>query len=79
MTDHFKDIYAQKADLYERMVAREDMHGNIFEALTEICPLDGIDVVEFGAGTGRLTRLLSVVVGHIHAFDEAQAMLSTLR
>jgi ubiquinone/menaquinone biosynthesis C-methylase UbiE len=41
----------------------------------EICPLAGIKVAELGAGTGRVTRLLSVSVEHIYAFDEAQTML----
>lgn len=75
MTDHFKNIYNNHADLYERLVAREDQHGNLFSALNEIHSMYGIDVVEFGAGTGRITRLLSVMVNQIHAFDIAEPML----
>ena len=75
MTDHFKNIYMYKAAAYERMVAREDYHGNIFAALNDIRPMDGLNVVEFGAGTGRLTRLLAVMVNQIYAFDIAPAML----
>ena len=75
MTDHFKNIYANHADLYERLVAREDQQGNLFLALNEIHSMDGIDIVEFGAGTGRITRLLSVMVNKIFAFDIAPAML----
>lgn len=75
MSDHFKTIYTHKADQYDQMVAREDMHGNLFAALMEICPFDGIDVVECGAGTGRLTRMFSVSARKIAAFDLSHAML----
>lgn len=75
MTDHFKAIYASHADLYERLVAREDQQGNLFSALNDIRSMYGIDVVEFGAGTGRVTRLLSVMVNQVFSFDIAPAML----
>lgn len=75
MTDHFKNIYSNHAGLYERLVVREDQHGNLFAALNEIRSMYGIDVIEFGAGTGRVTRLLSVMVNAICSFDVAPAML----
>ena len=54
----------------------EDYEGNILKTLNVyLCPMQGAEVVEFGAGTGRLTRLLAPQVKHIRAFDEAQAML----
>ncbi|NJL56819.1 class I SAM-dependent methyltransferase [bacterium] len=34
-------------------------------------------MVEFGAGTGRLTRLLAPIVKHIRAFDASAHMLET--
>ena len=40
-----------------------------------ILPLDGIDVVELGAGTGRLTCLLAPLVQSIQAFDISPHML----
>lgn len=76
MTDHFLNIYHHKADLYERMVGREDQRGNLFAALTEIHPLDGATVVDFGAGTGRMTRLTSLLARRVYAFDFAPAMIS---
>jgi ubiquinone/menaquinone biosynthesis C-methylase UbiE len=75
MTDFFKEIYANKAEAYERMVSYEDYQGNIPRALADILPLSGIDVVELGAGTGRLTLMLAPVVGSIQAFDSAAHML----
>lgn len=75
MTDHFQDIYANHADQYEALVAREDYQGNILKALEKIRPMAGLDVVEFGAGTGRLTCLLAPLVKSIRAFDASQPML----
>lgn len=76
MPDHFQNIYANHADDYERLIAREDYQNNIWTALQEITTWDTKQVVEFGAGTGRLTRLLAPYVGSIQAFDAASAMLA---
>jgi ubiquinone/menaquinone biosynthesis C-methylase UbiE len=75
MTD-FKQIYATQPEQYERLVAREDVDGNILKALQAIRPLVDADVVEFGAGTGRLTCLLAPLAKSIHAYDESAAMLA---
>ena len=71
----FKDIYRNQAEQFDRLVAREDRRGNLFAALNEIHPLHGAKVVEFGAGTGRVTRLLSVAAEDIFAFDIEASML----
>ena len=76
MSDRFRDIYRHQAGQYDRLVSREDAHGNLFGALNEIRLLHGLQVVEFGAGTGRLTRLLSVAVDQVYAFDIEAAMLT---
>jgi ubiquinone/menaquinone biosynthesis C-methylase UbiE len=75
MTDH-KQIYARQADLYEQLVAHEDYQHNIETALRAITPLEGIDVVELGAGTGRLTCLLTPLVRSLRAFDISPHMLA---
>jgi ubiquinone/menaquinone biosynthesis C-methylase UbiE len=75
MSDHFQNIYAQHADQYEALVLREDYQGNILKALENISPLTGLDVVEMGAGTGRLTLMLAPLVKSIRAFDGSQHML----
>ncbi|MBI5671398.1 MAG: class I SAM-dependent methyltransferase [Chloroflexi bacterium] len=75
MTDHFQNIYANHADQYEALVAREDYQGNILAALQTIRSLAGLDVVEFGAGTGRLTCLLAPLVKSIRAYDASAHML----
>lgn len=75
MTD-FKQIYAAQAGQYERLVAREDVDGNVLKAVQSIYPLVHADVVEFGAGTGRLTCLLAPLVKSLYAYDESAAMLA---
>jgi len=72
----YRHIYNHQADLYERLVAREDQHGNIRPALARTRPLSGLAVVELGAGTGRITRLLAPEVKRITAFDISPHMLS---
>lgn len=79
MPDHFQDIYTNKAAQYEAMIAREDYQDNLLPALAAILPLGGLDVVEFGAGTGRLTRLLAPTVNSIRAYDASQHMLDKAR
>ena len=72
---NFKHIYAHQAEDYERLVAREDYQGNILKALEEIRPFPNQTIVEFGAGTGRVTNLLLPLVKQIYAFDQSSAML----
>lgn len=75
--DHFRQIYASKGALYDRMVSREDYEHHLLPALEAVIvpALKEAVVVEFGAGTGRLTRLLAPHVKHIHAFDLSAHML----
>jgi len=76
MTNFFKDIYANKAGQYEAMVAREDYQSNIPRAMQELRPLEGLEVVELGAGTGRLTAMIAPLARRIRAFDESAHMLA---
>ena len=72
-----KEVYEKHADQYERLIQREDYQGNLLSAIESYCSLDGIDVVELGAGTGRLTRLMAPHVKSIRAFDASAHMLET--
>jgi ubiquinone/menaquinone biosynthesis C-methylase UbiE len=74
--DEAKYIYSQQAEQYERLICREDYLQNISRTLRRIASFDGLDVVELGAGTGRLTRLLAPVTNSIHAFDISVQMLN---
>lgn len=78
MTD-FKEIYRTRAADYDLMVTREDYEGNIIKTLSEICDFGGKDVIEFGAGTGRLTRMMAPMVRSIVATDIAQPMLEVTK
>jgi ubiquinone/menaquinone biosynthesis C-methylase UbiE len=70
-----REIYNKHADQYELLVSREDYQGHILRALNEIRSFQGLDVVELGAGTGRLTCMLAPLVKTIQAFDTSQHML----
>jgi len=72
-----KEVYEKHADQYERLIQREDYQNNILSSIESYCTLDGLDVVELGAGTGRLTRLLAPYVKSIKAFDASAHMLET--
>jgi ubiquinone/menaquinone biosynthesis C-methylase UbiE len=74
MPDH-KTIYNEAAANYELLVSREDYQGNLLRAIRGVLLLAGIDVVETGAGTGRVTRLLAPLVNSIAAFDSSTHML----
>lgn len=79
MSDHFKRIYESEAARYDLLVSREDYLGNILPALEGITALSGSTVVELGAGSGRLTRLLAPHVEKIFAHDASQHMLEVAR
>ncbi|MFQ5943256.1 MAG: class I SAM-dependent methyltransferase [Anaerolineales bacterium] len=74
-TPEHREIYAQHADQYELLVSREDHESNIPRALDGITSFDAKDVVELGAGTGRLARLLAPAAKSVHAFDASPNML----
>ena len=71
-----QEVYNQHAEQYERLIQREDYHNHILRAVEQICPLKGLDVVDLGAGTGRVTRILAPHVGTIKAYDSSAHMLS---
>ena len=70
-----KKIFAEQADQYELLVDREDYQQNILPALQNIVSFNGLNIVELGAGTGRLTRLLAPLTKTLYAFDLSPAML----
>jgi ubiquinone/menaquinone biosynthesis C-methylase UbiE len=71
-----KEVYEAHADQYERLIRREDYQNNILAAIEDYFPLTkNAEVVELGAGTGRLTRLLAPRVKSIKAFDSSAHML----
>ena len=74
-----REVYARHAEQYDELVRAEDVDGNLLPALRELCPLEGARVVEVGAGTGRLTRLLLEGGAHVDATEGSAAMLEIAR
>jgi ubiquinone/menaquinone biosynthesis C-methylase UbiE len=79
MSDLQRKIYQSEGDRYEALISREDHQGNIPRAIDEILNVDGLDVLDLGAGTGRLTLMLAPRVRSIHAFDVSSEMLRVCR
>ena len=79
MSEHQRKIYQSDGDRYEALVAREDYQGNIMRALDEIVNVDDVDVLDLGAGTGRLTLMLAPPVKAVRAFDASDEMLRICR
>ena len=69
------DLYQRQTELYDLLVSREDHHGRLMPAVEALLPLTGRDVVEAGAGTGRLTFLLARKASRVRAFDVTEQML----
>jgi len=79
MSEQQRKIYQKEGDRYEALISREDYQGNIQKAIDEIINVDGLDVIDLGAGTGRLTLLLASRAQSIHAFDVSEEMLRVCR
>jgi len=79
MSDKQKQIYQNDGDRYEALVSREDHLGNIMKALDEIINPNGLDVLDLGAGTGRLTLMLAPHAKSIRSFDASDEMLRVCR
>ena len=79
MSDKQRQIYQTDGDRYEALISREDHQGNIPRAIDEILRVDGLDVLDLGAGTGRLTLLLAPRAKSIRAFDASAEMLRVCR
>jgi len=69
-------IYQSFADRYDALVRREDYEDHLLPAILKINDLLGRAVIELGAGTGRLTHMISPLVGQLTATDLSFHMLS---
>jgi ubiquinone/menaquinone biosynthesis C-methylase UbiE len=74
-----KEVYEGHADQYERLILREDHENNIPAAINQIKHIADADIIELGAGTGRVTRLLSTSARSVRASDLSLHMLTTAR
>jgi ubiquinone/menaquinone biosynthesis C-methylase UbiE len=71
----FKAIYAGQAQAYHRMIAAEDVQGNLLPALQGVAPLAGQRILDLGSGTGRIPLLLRGIDCTLVAVDLHRAML----
>ena len=74
-----RTVYDVHPGEYDALVRREDREGNLLKGIRAITPLEGAEVVELGAGTGRVTALLAPHVRSIVAFDLAAPMVRVAR
>src|SRR5687767_2482 len=79
MSDQQRKIYQSEGERYEALVSREDHQGNIPRIIDEIINRDRLDIIDLGAGTGRLTLILAPRAKSIHAFDLSAEMLRVCR
>ncbi len=78
MPDH-KKAYQGEADLYHLLVMCEDYTNNLAQAVNNLLAGKKWDVLELGAGTGRLTAILSPLASRLTALDVSPAMLIQAR
>lgn len=69
------EIYASDPAGYDRLVDAEDVDANLAPAILGGLDPDGLRVVEAGAGTGRITRLLTARGARVVATDLSEPML----
>ncbi|WKZ34168.1 MAG: methyltransferase domain-containing protein [Anaerolineales bacterium] len=79
MSDQQRKIYQTDGDRYEALIAREDYQGNILKMLEDIVNPDGLDILDLGAGTGRLAMMLAPRAKSMRAFDASKEMLRVCR
>ncbi len=75
MPDH-EHVYNRQAHLYDQMISRQP---SLLPALLRIRPLEGLDMVDTGAGTGRLAAVLAPFAHTLAVFDRSEAMLHLTR
>lgn len=74
MPDH-NEVYKSKAEQYELLISKEDYLHKIPQTLTSICSFENADIIDLGAGTGRLTCLFAPRARSMTAFDVSEHML----
>ena len=71
MPDH-PQIYQNEAEQYEKLIASQ---ANLAEIVDSIMPHTGLDIIDLGAGTGRLACVLADKAKSILLLDQSAAML----
>lgn len=71
MPDH-TSIYLNEAEKYHLLISKQP---KLAEVIAEIREFEGLDIVDMGAGSGRLTTVLAPYAKSIIALDASPAML----
>jgi ubiquinone/menaquinone biosynthesis C-methylase UbiE len=71
MPDH-TNVYKKQTELYEQMVSKQT---SLLKVIEEITSINQLDVIDMGAGSGRLTSILAPYVKSILALDSSAEML----
>jgi ubiquinone/menaquinone biosynthesis C-methylase UbiE len=68
--DHFQTIYhGDKTHLYDAMAGYEDVENNLLRMLQRHTPAKAAAVLDVGAGTGRVSRLLAPQTARLVSLD----------
>lgn len=71
MPNH-SNIYQNEAEQYERLIKCQP---SLAEVIQAIIPYSGMDIIDLGAGTGRLACVLAEKANSILLLDQSAAML----
>ncbi|MDU0203082.1 class I SAM-dependent methyltransferase [Paenibacillus sp. MAH-36] len=66
------EIYKSKAETYDLLISKQP---SLLDVIESIHPVEGLDILDLGAGSGRLTRVLAPKAKSIMAVDASEAML----
>jgi ubiquinone/menaquinone biosynthesis C-methylase UbiE len=67
-----EEIYRTEAEQYERLISSQP---NLSETVDSIVCYTGLDIIDLGAGTGRLSCVLAGKAKSIILLDQSEAML----
>lgn len=65
-------VYKNQARKYDALISKQP---DLLQVVEEIRPVKNLDVIDLGAGTGRLTNVLAPYAKSVRAFDESPEML----
>jgi SAM-dependent methyltransferase len=76
MTEH-ENIYLNETERYHALVSYEDYRQNLDSALKSIFSDSSPAILETGAGTGRVTKIIAPLCSRLAGLDISPSMLNT--
>ena len=77
--DRCRRVYRGEAEAYDALVEVEDCEGRLLPAIESVAPLAGRAVLDVGAGTGRVSRLVAPHCARLVAAEIEPHMLRVAR